>query len=300
MWAFTLGIIVALLLVDLLLHRSPGEESIKESAWATLIWTLLGVAFGALIWIDYGGHAGGQYMAGYLLERTLSLDNVFVFVVILSYFAVPAALQHRALLWGIIVALVLRAAFIAVGATLLDAFHWMIYLFGGFLVYTAYKLLRSDEEEIDPEHNPALRLLRKIAPISNTYEGNSLTAKRDGKRILTPMFAVFVVLGTTDVLFALDSIPAIFAVTDETFIVFSSNAFAVLGLRSMAILLAGVVDRFAYLKHALALVLALVGLKMLTSEVYEVSTWITLPAIAAILLAGIGFSLYKTRGAPQA
>jgi tellurite resistance protein TerC len=291
----TLGIIAALIAVDLVLHRKPSIESIKSSAWETLIWTVLGLGFALIVWADYGSTAGGQYLAGYLLERTLSLDNVFVFVVILSYFAVPPEFQHRALLWGILVALALRAAFIAVGATLLDTFHWMIYLFGAFLVYTAYRLMRQGEDEIDPEHNPALKGLRKIAPISNAYDGTRLTTKIDNKRMLTPMFAVFVVLGTTDLLFALDSIPAIFAVTDETFIVFSSNAFAVLGLRSMAVLLAGVVDRFAYLKHALALVLALVGLKMLTSEIVEISTWITLPIIALILAAGIGYSLWKTR-----
>jgi tellurite resistance protein TerC len=297
MWGLTLTIITVLIVVDLVLHRKPQAESLRQSAWATVVWTLLGLAFGLVVWADYGSTAGGEYLAGYLLERTLSLDNVFVFVVILSFFAVPPALQHRALLWGILVALVLRAAFIAVGATLLETFHWMIYLFGAFLVYTAYKLLRQDdEEEVHPEHNPALKLLRRIAPVGNEYHGNRLSTKIDGKRILTPMFAVFVVLGTTDLLFALDSIPAIFAVTDETFIVFASNAFAVLGLRAMAVLLAGVVDRFIYLKHALAVVLALVGAKMLTSEVFHVSTWITLPVIAAILVGGIGLSLLKTRG----
>jgi tellurite resistance protein TerC len=296
MWALTLAIIAALIIVDLFLHRKPSTQSIKQSAWATVVWTLLGLAFGLVVWADYGSTAGGEYLAGYLLERTLSLDNVFVFVVILSFFAVPPALQHRALLWGIVVALVLRAAFIAVGATLLETFHWMIYLFGAFLVYTAYKLLRSEDEEVHPENNPALKLMRKIAPVGNEYHGNKLTAKINGKRILTPMFAVFVVLGTTDLLFALDSIPAIFAVTDDTFIVFASNAFAVLGLRAMAVLLAGVVDRFIYLKHALSIVLALVGFKMLTSETFHVSTWITLPVIAAILAAGISFSLLKTRG----
>jgi tellurite resistance protein TerC len=295
MWGLTVGIIVALLIIDLLLHRNPGEESIKESAWATLIWTLHGLAFALLIFWDYGSHVGGEYLAGYLLERTLSLDNVFVFVVILSFFAVPSALQHRALLWGIIVALVLRAVFIALGATLLDAFHWMIYIFGAFLVYTGYKLLRSGDEEVHPENNIVLKMLRKITPVGNEYNGNKLSVRVDGKRVLTPMFAVFVVLGTTDVLFALDSIPAIFAVTDETFIVFASNAFAVLGLRSMAILLAGVVDRFIYLKPALALVLALVGFKMLASEHLHISTWVTLPVIAVILAAGVGFSLLRTR-----
>lgn len=296
MWALTLAIIAGSLVIDLLLHRKPGAESLKESAWATLIWTLFGLAFGLVIWFNYDSTAGGEYLAGYLLERTLSLDNVFVFVVILSFFAVPPALQHRALLWGIMVALVLRAAFIAVGATLLENFHWMIYVFGAFLVYTAFKLITSGDEEVHPEHNPALKLMRKIAPVGNEFVGNKLTTKVDGKRILTPMFAVFVVLGTTDILFALDSIPAIFAVTDETFIVFASNAFAVLGLRAMAVLLAGVVDRFIYLKPALAIVLALVGFKMLTSTVFHVSTWVTLPIIALILIGGVGFSLLKTRG----
>jgi tellurite resistance protein TerC len=294
-WALTLGVIAGLILLDLVIHRKPEPESIKSSAWATIIWTLLGLAYGLFVWANYGSDAGGEYLAGYLLERTLSLDNVFVFVVILSFFAVPPALQHRALLWGILVALVLRAVFIALGATLLETFHWMIYLFGGFLVYTAYKLLRQDDEEIHPEHNPALKLLRRVAPVSNEYDGTKLTTRRSGKLILTPMFAVFVVLGTTDLLFALDSIPAIFAVTDDTFIIFTSNAFAVLGLRTMAVLLAGVVGRFVYLKHALSIVLALVGVKMLTSEMVHISTWITLPVIAAILAGGIGLSLYRTR-----
>jgi tellurite resistance protein TerC len=295
MWVTTLGFVVLLIALDLLVHRKPQETSLKEAAWTTAIWTVLGLAFTGIILAEGGGEAAGQYFAGYLLERTLSIDNVFVFVIILSYFAVPARLEHRALLFGVIAALVLRAVFIFVGAAALEHLAWMTYIFGAILLLTAYKLLRSGDEEVDPAKNIALRALRKIVPVSHDYHEHSLFIRKAGKRVATPLLAVLLVLGTTDVVFAVDSIPAIFGITREPYLVFTSNAFALLGLRSMSVLLARVMDRFAYLQHSLAIVLAFVGAEMMLEHYYELNIWTSLSVIATILGIGIAASFVATR-----
>jgi tellurite resistance protein TerC len=261
--------------------------------WCGAAW---GCSFGALFWAWQGGEAGGQYLAGYLIERSLSLDNIFVFAVILGYFAVPAAVQPKVLAWGIALALVLRLGFILAGAALLDAFHATFYVFGGLLLYTAWKLVRHDDEKIEPEHNPALRLLRGRVPMSADYHGDRLVARVAGRRVATPLLAVFVVVATTDIVFAIDSIPAIFAVTQEPFIVFAANAFAILGLRALYFVLVGMMDRFVYLSHGLAVILAFIGAKMLLIDLWHPPIWLSLAVIVGVLTATVVLSL---RAAPK-
>jgi tellurite resistance protein TerC len=291
MWAGLSIVIIAMLAIDLVVfarHRAP---SWRESVVWSVVWLGAAVGFGLLLWRSQGSEAGSQYFAGYLLERSLSLDNVFVFAVILSYFAVPAVVSSSVLAWGIALALVLRVAFILVGAAMLDAFHVTFYLFGALLVLTAYKLARQHGAEIEPEHNPALRLLRKRVPMTDEYDGERLFVVRGGRRSATPLLAVFLVVATTDVIFAVDSIPAIFAVTQVSFIVFAANAFAMLGLRALYFLLAGMMDRFTYLSQGLSLILALIGVKMLLIDVWHPPIWLSLAMIAAVLAATAALSL---------
>jgi tellurite resistance protein TerC len=291
MWAGLAVVVVALLAVDLLLfarHRAP---SLRASALWSLAWIALALVFGAGWWWWQGADAGSQFFAGYLLERSLSLDNVFVFAVILGYFAVPPAVQPTVLSWGIALALLLRLAFILIGAALLASFHVTFYVFGALLLYTAYKLARHDARDIEPERNPALRALRRAVPMTAGYQGERLTIRRAGRRIATPLLAVFVVVATTDVIFAVDSIPAIFAVTRESFIVFAANAFAMLGLRALYFLLVGMADRFVYLSHGLAAILAFIGVKMLLVDLWHVPIWLSLAVIAGVLALTVLLSL---------
>jgi tellurite resistance protein TerC len=277
MWALLAVLVTAMLALDLLVFARDHSPSLRESAVWSVVWLALAVGFGALLWAWQGGEAGGQFLAGYLLERSLSLDNVFVFAVILAYFAVPAHVQPKVLSWGIGLALVLRLVFILAGAALLDAFHVTFYVFGALLLYTAWKLARHDNREVDPEHNPVLRVLRRRFRMS-------------------PLVAVFVVVATTDIVFAIDSIPAIFAVTSEPFLVFAANAFAMLGLRALYFLLAGMMDRFVYLSHGLALILAFIGAKMLLIDVWHPPIWLSLAVIVGVLGATVALSL---RAEPQ-
>jgi len=268
--------------------------SMREAATWSAVWIVMGLSFGALIWAWAGPSAGGEYLAGYLIEKSLSVDNIFVFALIFSYFAVPVAYQHRVLFWGIFGALVFRAIFIGAGAALLEQFHWMIYLFGGFLVLTGIKMARHKNIEVHPENNPLLRLLRRVMPITRDYHGQRFFAREAGRRVATPMLAVLVIIETTDIIFAVDSIPAIFAITREPFIVFTSNAFAILGLRALYFLLAGMIGRFAYLKTGLAAILVFVGAKMLISDLYKIPVWASLTVIALTLTAAIVASLRVT------
>jgi tellurite resistance protein TerC len=272
MWALLAVLVTAMLALDLLVFARDHSPSLRESAVWSVVWLALALGFGGLLWAWQGGDAGGQFLAGYLLERSLSLDNVFVFAVILAYFAVPAHVQPKVLSWGIGLALVLRLVFILAGAALLDAFHVTFYVFGALLLYTAWKLARHDNREVDPEHNPVLRVLRRRFRMS-------------------PLVAVFVVVATTDIVFAIDSIPAIFAVTSEPFLVFAANAFAMLGLRALYFLLAGMMDRFVYLSHGLALILAFIGAKMLLIDVWHPPIWLSLAVIVGVLGATVALSL---------
>jgi tellurite resistance protein TerC len=297
-WAAFVAFIAAMLLVDLLVvHRKAHEVSMREAATWSAVWISMGLGFGVLVWALSGPTVAGEYVAGYLIEKSLSVDNIFVFALIFSYFAVPAAYQHRVLFWGVFGALVLRAVFIGAGAALLDQFHWMIYLFGGFLVLTGIKMARHRDVAVHPERNPVLRLLRRAIPLAPHYDGQRFFTRHAGRRMATPMLAVLVIVETTDVIFAVDSIPAIFAVTRDTFIVFTSNAFAILGLRALYFLLAGMLGRFAHLKTGLAAILVFVGTKMLISDLYKVPIWASLAVIGLTLTVAVAASMSSTRRA---
>ena len=299
-WAATLGAIAAMLALDLLvLHRDAHEVSMREAALTSSMWVALGVLFGVGVWVVAGGEYAGEYFAGYLIEKSLSVDNIFVFALIFGYFAVPAKYKHRVLFWGVVGALVLRAGFIAAGATLLDRFSWTVYVFGAFLLVTGVRMARQKDEHVDPGRNPLLRLLRRRVPMTDAYEGQRFVVRRTGRLLATPLLAVLLVVETTDVVFAVDSIPAIFAVTDEPFLVFTSNAFAILGLRALYFLLAGMITRFAYLKLGLAAVLAFVGVKLVLTHVVHLPIWLSLGVIAGILGTSLVASLVRPPAAAE-
>jgi tellurite resistance protein TerC len=293
-WIAFLSFIVGMLAIDLLVFQKEAHAvSMREAGIWSAVWVALGLTFGAIVWLWQGPQAGGEYLAGYLIEKSLSVDNIFVFALIFGYFAVPAAYQHRVLFWGVFGALVFRAIFIAAGATLLDQFHWMIYVFGAFLVITGIRMARSNDEHVDPGKNPVLRAFRRFVPMTDGLRDERFFVKEMGRRLATPLLAVLVVMETTDIIFAIDSIPAIFAVTTDTFLVFTSNAFAILGLRALYFLLAGMIGRFAYLKIGLAFVLAFVGVKMLISDLYHVPIWLSLTVIASAIAISVVVSLRR-------
>lgn len=294
-WAAVVAVIVAMLVVDLLAHRKAHLVSVKEAAVWSGIWVSLGIAFGGVVWWGYGAEAGGEYYAGYLIEKSLAVDNVFVFALTFTYFAVPRQYQHRVLFYGVLGALVFRAIFIAGGAVLIENFAWVLYLFGAFLVFTGWKMFRHRNEETDPSRSHILRLIRKVLPSTDEYHGHRFWVKKAGTWVATPLFTVLVLVETTDIIFAVDSIPAIFAVTQETFLVFTSNAFAILGLRAMYFLLAHLIDRFVHLKAGLAAILVFVGIKMLLLDVYKVPIWLSLTVIATTLTVAVVASLRATR-----
>jgi tellurite resistance protein TerC len=300
-WIALVAAITVMLVVDLLLvHRTPHEISIKEAAIESAVWIGIGLGFTGVMFSWQGAAAAGEYLAGYLIEKSLSIDNVFVWAVIFNYFAVPRKYQFRVLFWGIFGALVLRAIFIFAGVALLERFGWVLYVFGAFLLFTAWRIYRHDETEVHPEDNPVLRLVRKVIPSTPQLDGQKLFTRRHGRLLATPLFAVLILVETTDVLFAVDSIPAILAVSREEFIVFSSNAFAILGLRALYFLLAGMQGRFRYLNAGLGVILAFVGAKMLITELYHVPTWLSLVVIAVVLTVTIWASLRADRRAALA
>ena len=291
-WAALVGAIAVLLVADLLIvHRRPHAVSIREAGIESAVWIALGLSFTGVLGLVYGGGAAGEYLAGYLIEKSLSVDNVFVWAVIFGYFGVPAKYQFRVLFWGIFGALVLRAIFIFAGIALLETFDWVLYVFGAFLLFTAVKIGRHQDAEVHPESNPVLRVIRRVVPSTTEYDGQRLFTRRTGRLLATPLFAVLVLVETTDVVFAVDSIPAILAVSREQFIVFASNAFAILGLRALYFLLAGMAGRFRYLNRGLAVILAFVGVKMLIVEWYHFPTWASLAVIAVVLAVTIWASL---------
>jgi len=298
-WVAVIAFIVAMLAVDLMLHRDAHEIATKEALTWSAIWVAIALGFGGVLWATLGSEAAGSYYAGWLIEKSLSVDNLFVFALLFSFFAVPVRYQHRVLFWGVLGALVFRAIFIFAGAALLESFHWMIFVFGAFLVFTGIKLLRSSEIGVSPDRNPVLRFMRRRVRMTPEFHEDKFFVRKDGLRWATPLLAVLIVVETTDVLFAVDSIPAIFAVTTNTFIVFTSNAFAILGLRALYFLLVGVLGRFAYLKVGLAAVLVFVGLKMLVSDVFHLPIWASLLVISALIGGSVLASLRRT-GAPDA
>ncbi len=291
-WVTLVSAIVALLLADLLIvHRKPHAVSFRQAAIESAVWIALGLSFTAVMAWWQGGGAAGEYLAGYLIEKSLSVDNVFVWAVIFSYFSVPAQYQFRVLFWGIFGALVLRAIFIFAGVALLETFDWVLYVFGAFLLFTAVRIARHNDNEVHPDANPVLRVVRRVIPSTSEYDGQRLFTRRTGRLLATPLLAVLVLVETTDVVFAIDSIPAILAVSREPFIVFSSNAFAILGLRALYFLLAGMAGRFRYLNLGLGVILGFVGIKMLLVEWYHFPTWLSLGVIAIVLTVTIWASL---------
>jgi tellurite resistance protein TerC len=301
-WAGFVALVAVLILGDMFLfHRTAHEITIKAAAIESAVWVVLGLSFTFVIWGWHGGAAAGQYLSGYLIEESLSIDNVFVWAVILTFFKVPSAYRFRVLFWGIFGALVLRAVFIFAGVALVERFDWLLYVFGAFLVYTAVKIARHDEAEVHPDENLALRLVRRVVPSTSEYDGQKMFTRVDGKRVATPLFAVLVMVESTDVLFAVDSIPAIFGVSQEQFIIFTSNAFAILGLRALYFCLAGMADKFRYLNTGLGVILAFVGVKMIlaTADVWHAPTWLALTVIIAVLAAAVVASLIADSREPD-
>jgi len=295
-WAVFVGVVVVLLVGDLLLvHRTPHVISFRAAAVESAVWIAIGLGFTLVMLWWQGGQAAGEYVAGYLIEKSLSVDNVFVWAVIFGYFGVPRQYQFRVLFWGIFGALVLRAVFIFAGVALIESFDWVLYVFGAFLLYTAVKIARHGDTEVHPDRNPALRLVRRVMPSTNEYDGQKLFTRRSGTLLATPLFAVLVLIETTDVVFAVDSIPAILAVSREEFIVFASNAFAILGLRALYFCLAGAAGKFRYLNVGLGVILGFVGIKMLIADLYHFPTWLSLSVIVVVLAVTVVASLAADR-----
>jgi len=300
-WLALIGAIVAMLIIDLLLvHRTAHVISIKEAAIESTVWISIGLLFGLILIAWQGGQAGGEYYAGFLIEKSLSIDNVFVWAVIFSFFAVPREFQFRVLFWGIFGALVLRAIFIFAGVELIERFDWILYIFGAFLLYTAFKIARHDEDQqVDYNNNLAMRLVRRLVPTTDRFDGQKLFTHHNAKRMATPLFAVLILIEVTDVVFAVDSVPAILAVSREPFIVFASNAFAILGLRSLYFLLGGMQGKFRYLNLGLGVILAFVGVKMLlVGKPFELHmpTWLSLTVILGVLTVTVVASIIADRG----
>lgn len=292
LWILFNAFILAMLIVDLkVFNRKPHEISIKESLIWTGIWIAQAVIFGIGIYYFMGPQSSLDYFTGYLIEKSLSVDNIFVFLLIFTYFGVDSIYQHRVLFWGIFGALVFRLIFIFLGVALLEQFHWIIYVFGAFLVFTGIKLGLEKDKEIHPERNPVLKLVRRLVPITKSFHGPDFFIKRGKRIIATPMFVVLVVIETTDVVFALDSIPAIMAITRDTFLIYSCNAFAILGLRALYFALSGVMRLFHYLHYGLAFILVFIGVKMLIESLIHIPTLYTLGVIVVTLTISVIFSI---------
>jgi tellurite resistance protein TerC len=288
--------VLAMLALDLgVFNRKAHEVTVKEALSWSAIWITLALSFNALIYYWFGEQKAIEFLTGYIIEKSLSVDNIFVFVLIFGYFQIPSIYQHKILFWGILGALVMRVIFIFAGVALIERFHWTIYLFGVFLIYTGYKMLSEKDKKMEPEKSPVLLLFKRFVPVSSQLEGGRFFVKKEGKRYATPLFLVLVLIEISDLIFAVDSIPAILSITQDHFIVYTSNVFAILGLRSLYFALAHVVHRFIYLSTGLAVVLMFVGLKMVLADTFKVPTFISLIIIGVILTISIAFSLLKTK-----
>ena len=308
-WGLTIGLVVVLLAVDLILAAlRPHKVGFKEATAWSVFYIAVAIAFGVWFTVTYGSTLGTEYFAGYIVEKSLSVDNLFVFVIIMATFAVPEEHQHKVLTFGIILALIMRAIFIALGATLLSLFSFMFLLFGILLIWTAIQLFRHRDEDPDVENNIMVRATRRFLPVTETYDGGKLVTRVDGRRMVTPMMAVLISIGSVDLLFALDSIPAVFGITREPFIVFAANAFALLGLRALFFLVKGLLDRLVYLSTGLSIILAFIGVKLvlhwahvdINPSIPEVDTYVSLGVIVVILTVVTVASLIKTRQDPTA
>jgi tellurite resistance protein TerC len=298
--------VLAMLALDLgVFHRKSHAVSGREALTWSLVWISLSLVFNAVIYFYWdkmapnsaytNGEAALAFFTGYLIEKSLSVDNIFVFILIFSFFAVPAAYQHRVLFWGILGALIMRGILIAVGAALLEEFHWIIYVFGAFLIFTGIRMAWQREEHVQPDKNPVVKFFRRLMPVTENFEKDQFFIRRAGKLFATPLFLILLVVESTDLIFAVDSIPAIFAVTRDPFIVYTSNVFAILGLRALYFLLANVMDKFQYLKLGLSAVLVFIGVKMVIVDFYKIPIGISLGVVASILTISILASLWKAK-----
>jgi tellurite resistance protein TerC len=295
-WVAFIAAILVFLALDLgVFHRRPHEVKFAEALGWTALWFTLAMLFALALRPGLGVQPSLEFLTGYIIELSLSMDNVFVIALIFTYFRVPSAFQHRVLFWGILGALIMRGIMIGLGAVLIARFHWMLYVFGVFLVFTGVKMIFSKDEGVHPEKNPMLRLARRFFPVTTEFEGSRFISRAGPKFSLTPLALVLVMVETTDLVFALDSIPAIFAVTTDPFIVFTSNVFAILGLRSLYFVLAGAIEFFRYLKIGLSVVLVFIGLKMILPEPWRPTTVAALGVVAGILLLSVIFSVVVAR-----
>jgi len=289
--AFNLFVIVMLYIDLRVFNRDAHEISVREALIWSGVWIGISLLFGVGIYIWQGSEAGLAFFAGYLIEKSLSVDNIFVFLMIFSYFGIEARYQRRVLTWGILGAIVLRAIFIFAGVAILDAFHWMLYVFGAFLIFTAIRMAIQDEEAMDPTQNPIIKLVQRFIPVTDEFDGEKFFTMSAGKRVATPLFVTLIMIELSDVIFAVDSIPAILAITTDPFLVYSSNILAILGLRALYFALAGIMDMFHYLQYGLAIILGFVGIKMILSDFYHMPTALALGVIAVVLVGSVVASL---------
>jgi len=294
-WAALAVALVIMLAVDLIRHREAHAPTAREAAVESAIWVTCGLLFGVVVWVGFGGEAFGEYIAGYLIEKSLSVDNVFVWSILFSTMSIPIKYQHRVLFWGIFGALALRFIFIVAGTALISRFWQLLVIFGLFLIYSGFKIIRHKEDEGEDTSTAGLGLLKRIMPVTDELDGQKFFTMKNAQRAATPLFAALVVVEFTDVVFALDSVPAVLAVSNEPFLVFSANAFAILGLRAMYFLLANARERFHYLSHALGGILIFVGIKMAIGHWYHMNTYLSLAIIIGMLIAAVIFSEQKTK-----
>lgn len=295
-WILFNVFVLIMLALDLgVFHRHAHEVKMKEALTTSAVWIAMAMLFNVAIYFWMGEKKALEFLTGYIIEKSLSVDNIFVFIMVFSYFNVPSLHQHKILFWGIIGALIMRAIFIFAGVALITKFHWMIYVFGLFLIVTGIKMAFQKDKKIEPEKNPVIRLFRKLFPVTDSYDGSKFLTKINGKNFATPMMIVLIVIETTDLIFAVDSIPAILAITDDPFIVYTSNVFAILGLRALYFALAGIMQLFHYLAYGLSAVLVFVGAKMMLVDVYKIPIQISLLVIVLILTISVVASVMRSK-----
>ncbi len=290
---FNLFVLIMLALDLGVFHRKSEEISVRDALTWTVIWIFLSMAFSVFVYYEFGSEKALEFVTGYVIEKSLSVDNIFVIILIFSYFHVPPAYQHKVLFWGILGALVMRVSFILAGIELIHKFHWLIYIFGGFLAFTGVKILTQGDVKLNPEKNPVVRFVRKLFRVTPDYESDHFFVRRDGLLWATPLFIVTVMIEATDLIFAVDSIPAILAISEDPFIVYTSNVFAILGLRSLYFAIAGIERYFAYLKYALSAILIFIGIKMCIVDFYKIPIQFSLAFIGGSLLIAIVASMLK-------
>jgi tellurite resistance protein TerC len=298
-WLGFVVVVTVLLALDLgVFHRKPHAISFREAAGWSVFWISLALGFNAFVWVRFGHVAGQEFLAGYLIEQALSVDNVFVFLILFATFAVPAELQHRLLFWGVAGAVLMRGVFVFAGVAAIHAFHGVLYIFAAILFVTGIKLLRAGEDEAHPEKNPVFRLFQRVVPSTSQWRGPAFFVRENGRWLATPLFSVLVLVELTDLMFAVDSIPAILAITHDPFIVLTSNVFAILGLRSLTFCLSGLLDKFIYLRPALAVVLLFIAAKMVIADWYKIPIGISLAVVMGVLGVGIVLSLLRAPKRP--